>query len=500
MPNENKQQDKKEQKIVIEKWQPNELPGRAQLREQKIRSEENARKTRREQEIAEKYSRARQEAESNRKIQQMNEDASKKISENLNKLIRDWAQGGKQKALDKEQDAIDRLEAEKKNALEKAKEKLDQEYLSKIEEAKELLERLKSPEETKNRKNQLKIIEEERKAWSARNDDCYKVYNKPETSAPEKADYDKLIKKIENRLKELNQQAEELNEAVSKQQAKLNQLNQKYKEALNKATRTIEVNAKDQIDAHKQRLEQIGKWQYNVDDQNQFVSEVNEKKRSEEQIRSDVKRDFEASKKTDETELLRESNTLKRRHDQALAYYKRVEEMQSTKKLFKASDSDEFNEMIQALRNCGDALLSQELGDEAEEKMARLGAEAYKKCQSYLDQKKRVLFDGRKTEAGSKRREIATELKDMLLAICPMIKKQLDPAKYGWGEENKDNEKADVKQPKKENGSKNEKVAMNFDQLSNKTTESGKKNKNLVVTKNEKGKSAEKPVIKNGKK
>ena len=174
--------------------------------------------------------------------------------------------------------------------------------------------------------------------------------------------------------------------------------------------------------------------------------------------------------------------------------------MQSTKKLFKASDSDEFNEMIQALRNCGDALLSQELGDEAEEKMARLGAEAYKKCQSYLDQKKRVLFDGRKTEAGSKRREIATELKDTLLAICPRIKKQLDPAKYGWGEENKDNEKADVKQPKKENGSKNEKVAMNFDQLSNKTTESGKKNKNLVVPKNEKGKSAEKPVIKNGKK
>lgn len=262
------------------------MPGRAQLREQKIRSEENARKTRREQEIAEKYSRARQEAESNRKIQQMNEDASKKISENLNKLIRDWAQGGKQEALDKEQDAIDRLEAEKKNALEKAKEKLDQEYLSKIEEAKELLERLKSPEETKNRKNQLKIIEEERKAWSARNDDCYKVYNKPETSAPEKADYDKLIKKIENRLKELNQQAEELNEAVSKQQAKLNQLNQKYKEALNKATRTIEVNAKDQIDAHKQRLEQIGKWQYNVDDQNQFVSEVNEKK--DQRSRSEV--------------------------------------------------------------------------------------------------------------------------------------------------------------------------------------------------------------------
>lgn len=308
--------------------------------------------------------------------------------------------------------------------------------------------------------------------------------------------YDEIIKKIETRLKELNQQAEELDEAVSKQQAKVDLLNQKYQEALDKANRTIEVNAKDQIDAHKQRLEQLEKWTYNVEAQNRFESEINEGKRSEDQVRMDVERDFNASKKADEGQFLRESNALKRRHDQALAYYKRVEEMQSTQKMFKASDSNEFNEMIQALRNCGDALLSQELGDEAEEKMARLGAEAYKKCQSYLDKKKRTLFDKRKTEIGGKRREIATELKDTLLTICPRIKKQLNPEKYGWAEEKQENKNADLKQENK--GGDKTRVSINLEQLSNKSKGNGSIIKKQDVPKSEKKKSTDGPVMKNG--
>lgn len=496
MPNEKTQQENKEEKIVIEKWQPNELPGRAEARAQEIRSQDEAREKRRKQEIAEKYSRESREAEINRQLQKMEADAAKKISENLTKLLNDWEKGDKQELQKKEQDAIDRLEAEKQKALEKAKNELDQEYLSKIEEAKKFLEQLKSPQETANRNYQREIIEKERKEWSSRNDACCEVYNKPETSAQEKVGYDEIIEKIETRLKELNQQAEELDEAVSKQQAKVDLLNQKYQEALDKANRTIEVNAKDQIDAHKQRLEQLEKWTYNVEAQNRFESEINEGKRSEDQVRMDVERDFNASKKADEGQFLRESNALKRRHDQALDYYKRVEEMQSTQKMFKASDSSEFNEMIQALRNCGDALLSQELGDEAEEKMAKLGAEAYKKCQSYLDKKKRTLFDGRKTEIGGKRREIANELKDTLLAICPRIKKQLNPEKYGWADEKQENKNADPKQTNK--GGDKTKVQIKFDQLSNKPKGNGSIIKKQDVPKSEKKKSTDGPVMKNG--
>lgn len=121
MPNEKTQQENKEQKIVIEKWQPNELPGRAEAREREIRSQENTWKTRREQEIAEKYSRESRKAEINRQLQKMEADAAKKISENLTKLLNDWEKGDKQELQKKEQDAIERLETEKQKALEKAK-------------------------------------------------------------------------------------------------------------------------------------------------------------------------------------------------------------------------------------------------------------------------------------------------------------------------------------------------------------------------------------------
>ncbi len=498
MPNENKKQ---EANIVIEKWNDAQLAARAEAREQMVRREEQ----RLQGIIDTKYSPLSLDAEVNKRLNQSQKDFLEKKQDNLAKLMLEWADGGKMNALKKEQDAMDQLRKNQQSELEKEEEKLAKKHLAKIraeeenlkkqeEELKKLQDQLKeakgkqdelnSPEALKKRQKELDGIEQERKAWSDKNNACIEAYKDPQTTPEQKKDYDTILKQMELQLHELNKKARELIEepeqqkqrvvelnlaaeqqkrAIQDQKELIGRMNTSYQDARDRAKAALEVNYQDEIGAHEKRKQQMAKWSYNVEEQEAFVEKLKEKQATRNQIKRDVASEFKEAQDLS----LRETNGLKKRHNDALEYYKKVEEMQSTKKLFGGSDTRAFKEMIQALRDCGDALISQEAGDEAEEKMARLGAEAYRKCQSYLDQKKRKLVDSRLSDAGSKRRELSAELMDTLRSICPRIKKQLEPEKYSFAAPNQEPEKNDKKSSGMDAGQKEK---LNFNQLTNKNT------------------------------
>ncbi len=501
MPKENKQQ---KQDIVIEKWDAAQLEKRASNRAKNVRSQQRIWELANKDILEEKYGESRYKEEKKKRREDIEKKINEKSRDYLAILMRRWEHGEKKDLRQAELDAIAQLQKEQKEKLAQEEKKLEQEHLKKMQEAEEKLKQLNQvnyPEKIKKQQEELVRIKAEINGWHEKNNACMEQYNKPATSRKEKNEYEKIINEAENRMNELrkkeieltdeidqlNEKVEQQKKAIQNQKEKTEKLKTSYQAAKDQVKKTLEVKYQDQIGAHEKRLKDMEKWLYNVVEQNDYESRISEKKITDKDIEREIKLDLDVQKRWDEDQLTRKTNALKKRHEEGLAYYKRVEEMQSTIKKFGAADSEAFKEMIQALRKCGDALIKQGISDEEQNEMGRLGAEAYRKCQSYLGQKRRFLFDTRRSEAGIKRREITTELMDTLLNICPRIEKQLDPEKYSFSDDKKDLQGEPKKEP------------LNFNKLTGSNGGTGKKQKTFAASKDEKEKTTGAKQMQKGK-
>lgn len=449
MPNNNGQQKNNLQNIQLEKYEENEIKSRAESRQQQTNFSRADWKKDRLAKIDADYT---DEILSNRIEEQkgvIERKYSKLLTDYVGYLRGKWETSDREKTLNDIQAKIDeiiketdeKLKAEKILVEEKYNKKIltEQEKLKQWQHQKKENDAESSTEKCAERANQKNYIRESREILQLELNKQYELYNKKGTSEAEKKACENFMHEAEEKFKQfndeeyaLNQKEEELqkkkteiDKVIKEQEEKISNLENAKQEAWENKENEIKNLSQNRIENWQETKEAKKKWLYDWEARDEYSSELNKQEEKElENVPIEVKAQFEKEKAAKIAQLERDVKSLEERHNKGLDFYKELDKIQSTKKKV-GSDTDEFKQMINSLKQCADAMLENTVGKEADENLLKLAEDAYRKCQFYRSEKKGAFGGFRWSRVGDKRRTAAKEFSNKLLEICPGLREKL---------------------------------------------------------------------------